>query len=300
MSITHIIAPFIHANGGDWSAIDLYLSLKDTHQVKLWSEQPVHDALAKYPINIIKPYQSISPNDGHLIVVGPATSVGKWYEQAKFKQVTLINNLYDQDAFFRAIHRLSLGGKVNVSVEYVSEMVRRSIALTGIVKHPLPHPERFKVQTSNKKPGDKFVVGKITSNKISKHHQDDIALYQALAGEGIEVRIYGGKCLTPWLNKKQPNIQLLDTLPASQVAEKMAKFDCFYYRVSSNVREAFGLVVAEALMTNIPVVAFNEGGYCELEAFNTEDTNNKKGFLFNTNKEALKYIQAIRDKKSSY
>jgi hypothetical protein len=67
MAATHIIAPFLHANGGDWQAIDLYLSLRESVEtLHLWAAQPPHPALQHYPIQEIRPYQQQVPLDGTL------------------------------------------------------------------------------------------------------------------------------------------------------------------------------------------------------------------------------------------
>lgn len=47
-----------------------------------------------------------------------------------------------------------------------------------------------------------------------------------------------------------------------EVAAMLATFDCFYYyRVTSQTREAFGMVLVEAVFFRLPVVAYDEGGY---------------------------------------
>lgn len=64
MAATHIIEPFLHANNGDWQAIDLYLSLQDgheasSHNVSLWAPRQPHPDLHRYSIKEIRPYRQI-------------------------------------------------------------------------------------------------------------------------------------------------------------------------------------------------------------------------------------------------
>lgn len=286
MTAIHIIAPFLNANGGDWRAIEMYLQFRNQGEVHLWSQNPVHLDLNSYPIEVIQPYQGKAPSGGTLYVCGTATAVGHWYEQAIFDRVVLIHNLYDQDIFYRSMHRLSLKGTRQVDIAYASEMIMDSIGLPGEVLYPIPHPERFKPLPRKKGNNHKFTIGRISTDKINKHCYQDIPLYKALSALGMQIKIVGGTCLTPWLGDDS-NIELLETIPNRNVPAMLNTFDCFYYRVSSNLKEPFGIVVAEALLCGLPVVCYNEGGYTEFIS------DKKNGFLFESNKEAINIIKKL-------
>src|SRR5690606_27317290 len=120
----------------------------------------------------------------------------------------------------------------------------------------------------------------------------DIALYRKLANQGIKLRIIGGTCLTPWLSD-EPMIDLLPEIQQSEVPAFLASLDCFYYRISSHLKEAFGIVVAEAIAAGLPVVCYDEGGYTEIVS------GYEKGFLFKTNQEALEIINSLRNDRDS-
>jgi len=287
MTLIHIIAPFINANGGDWRAIDMYLSLSSQAEVHLWSQNPVHSDLSSYPIETIKPYQGKSPSGGTLYICGTATAVGHWYEQATFERIILIHNLYDQDVFYRSMHRLNMNGTRKVDIAYVSQMLADSIGLPGDIYQHVANADRFKPLPRKKREREKFTVGRISSDNVSKHHYQDIPLYKALAAQGMQIKIVGGTCLKPWLDKI-PNIELMPTIPQKHVPQMLSIFDCFFYRVCSNVKEASGNVVVEAFLCGLPVVCYNEGGYTEFIR------NKKNGFLFNTNTEAIDIINNIR------
>jgi glycosyltransferase involved in cell wall biosynthesis len=287
MTVIHIIAPFINANGGDWRAIEMYMELCKQAEVHLWSQNPVHSELASYPIEVIQPYQGKAPFGGTLYICGTATAVGHWYEQATFERIVLIHNLCDQDIFYRSMHRLSINGSRHIEIAYASKMVQDSIGLPGEILYPMPHPDRFKPLARTRDENQPFTIGRISTDKISKHHYQDIPLYKQLSAQGIHIKIVGGTCLKPWLDG-EPNIELLPIIPQGMVPAMLNTFDCFYYRVSSNVKEAFGIVIAEAFLSGLPVVCYNEGGYTEFIK------GKKNGFLFESNKEAIDTINQIR------
>ncbi|MDZ4099895.1 MAG: glycosyltransferase [Methylophilaceae bacterium] len=285
----HIIAPFLNANGGDWRAIDMYLELRKNNEVYLWSQNQVHKSMRQYPIRLVEPYKAIYPREGTLYVCGTATAIGHWYEASTFSRIVLIHNLYDQDIFYRAMHRLSLNGSRQIDIAYASELVKSSIGLPGEILYPLPHHERFTPLPRKSSKDVQFTLGRISSDDIRKHHFLDIPLYKELSNNGIHIKIIGGTCLAPWLGKDK-NIELLTTIPNHEVPEMLSTFDCFFYRVSSHWKEAFGIVVAEAILSGLPVVCYNEGGYTEFIK------GKKNGFLFETNAEAIDIVFSLKSK----
>lgn len=288
METIHIIAPFINANGDDWCAIDMYLRLHDDAQVFLWCEQTPHADLATYPIRNIKAYQGEAPGGGTLYIYGSATTIGRWYDQIKFKRIVLMHNRFDQDAFYRSMHRLVLDGKREVEINYVSEMIKDTIGLPGEIHYPLPHPERFKPVIRKKREGSlSFTVGRIGADSIGKHYYRDIEIYRELSQNDIHVKVFGGICLAQWLGN-QANIELLPAIPHHKAPEIHAMLDCFYYRTSAHNKDAFSIEVAEAIASELPIVCFNDGGHTEIVS------SYKKGFLFETKQEALNLILRLR------
>ncbi len=288
METIHIIAPFINANGDDWCAIDMYLRLHDDSQVFLWCEQTPHADLAAYPIRNIKAYQGEAPSGGTLYIYGSATTIGRWYDQIKFKRIVLMHNRFDQDAFYRSMHRLVLDGKRRVEINYVSKMVRDTIGLPGEIYYPQPHPARFKpVALQERKSSQPFTVGRIGADSIGKHHYHDIDIYRELAQNDIQVKIFGGTCLAAWLGN-QANIELLPAISHHKAPEIHAMLDCFYYRTSAHNKDAFSIEVAEAIASELPIVCFNDGGHTEIVS------GYEKGFLFETKQEALDLILGLR------
>jgi glycosyltransferase involved in cell wall biosynthesis len=289
MAATHIIAPFLHADGADWQAIDLYLHLQESAEaVHLWAAQPPHPALHRYPIQEIRPYQQQAPLDGTLYIVDATTPIGHWYAKGKFDRVVLMHNRFDQEAFYYCMHHLHAMQPQQIEICYASRLAKDSIGFPGEIRHPQPHAGRFCVlPVSPAQRHRPFTVGRISRDVKPTHHPRDIALYRELADRGIHIRIVGGTCLAPWLSNT-PNIELLPEIAPHEVPAMLASFDCFYYRVSLQTREAFGMVVAEATLSGLPVVAYDGGDYTDW----LRDKPN--GFLFRTNAEAVDRILDIR------
>lgn len=293
MNEIHIIAPFLEANGGDWRAIDLYLSLSKSNTVRLWAAQtPCRTLATHYPIQMVKPYQGLYPSKGELIVVGPATEIGHWYDHVKFSKVSLIYNLFNHTLFFNCMNKLTKSGQQIVHIQYISEMLKNSIGLPGDLITRELVAETFNT-LSNINKSNTFTIGRVSRDVINKHHFNDPALYRSLEKEGIKVRILGGTCLEPWLGGIS-NIELLPNQSRDKVPEFLASLDCFIYRTSLSFREAWGGVVTEAMQMGLPVVCSRIGGYAE------SIRHGINGFLFDTNDEAALIIKQLRDKVINY
>jgi glycosyltransferase involved in cell wall biosynthesis len=283
----HIIAPFLHLNGGDWHAIDLFMQYSKTHQVKLWSSQPAHpELIQQYPIKQIKPYRGESPYSGVLIISGARTEIGTWYAKGDFAEVVLIHNLLSPGVLYKALNRLNQSVKKPVEIIYVSGLVKRYAGLPGKVIHHMPSLTRFKpIPKAHKQ--DSFIVGRVSTDMLAKHHHSDIQLYRDLAEQGITVRITGGTCLMPWLADHE-NITLLPVARQEELPKIYEQLDCFYYRVPSSVKDPFPLVVLEAMLTGLPVVCHRDVGTIEVieHGFN--------GFVFDTPKQAFEIITMLK------
>lgn len=287
MTDIHILAPFHLAGGGQWQAIDLYLTLREAHNVTLWSPRVPHkDFINAYPIREIKPYRGELPNAGVLIVGGALTDVGHWYDHMAFQKVIVIHNEFAPDILYKGLHRLTLNGKRNVEVVYVSNMLQDAIKLPGSVLHPFPHPARFKPALQNKEERP-FTVGRISRDVVGKHYYADPDLYRKLSIQEIRVKVIGGTCLQPWLTDTD-HIDLLPEIPQLEVPITLSTLDCFYYRTSINIKEAFGLAVVEAMLCELPVVCHRQGGYSELIE------HGRNGFLFDSQEEAISIISRLR------
>lgn len=284
----HIIAPFTLGNGGDWQAIDLYLEYKKRNPaVTLWTQHNnINLQLRKnYPIQEVRPYKGIMPYKGTLIISGADTEIGQWFENAHFHKIIIIHNLVSPAILYKALHRLNPNGKIKIEIQYVSELVKRLTGLEGKVLHHIPSPLRFR--PSSKKIDTPFTVGRASMDYLNKHYYNDIKFYQLLANEEIQIRILGGRCLMPWLANKK-NITLLPTVDQSEMKEFYNSVDCFYYRIPSVVKEAYGLVVIEAMLSGLPVICHKDVGASELI------NHGVNGFVFSQTHEAYQIINELK------
>ena len=282
----HIIAPFIHLNGGDWHAIDLYMHYSKTHKVSLWSPHPPHSGFEKYPIKQIRPYRNESPYSGILIISGARTEIGVWVIQGRFSEVVLIHNLLSPGILYQALNQLRHYLTQPVKIVYVSDLVKRYAGLPGKVVHHMPSLLRFKPMVK-KHDASQFKVGRISTDMLAKHHYSDINIYRALAKQAIPVEITGGTCLIPWLGQEQ-HISLKPVATQADLPKVYQQLDCFYYRVPSTVKDPFPLVVLEAMLTGLPVVCHRDVGTTEIIEHGVN------GFIFDTADQALNIIDTLK------
>lgn len=288
-NLIHIIAPFVLGNGGDWHAIDLYLQYSKTHKVMLWSHNPPLAALkAQYPIQEIKPYSGLVPNQGILIISGGRTEIGHWFESGDFDHIVLLHNLLSPTVLYKALNRLTRTGK-KPEIVYVSDLVKRFAGLPGRVVYHIPPKERFLPETKTYNPARKFTVGRMSTDTLSKHHYSDKDVYLNLVKDSnIQIRITGGTCLSPWLGN-HPSISLLPTIPQANLPAAYNYLDCFYYRVTSSVKDPFPIVVMEAMLSGLPVVCHRDVGSIEVIQHGIN------GFIFDSPAEAIEIIKELKN-----
>lgn len=283
----HIIAPFIKLNGGDWHAIDLFKAYSKTHLVHLWCPTNPHpQLLEQYPIQRISAYQGHNPHDGVLIISGARTEIGAWYGQARFDQVIMLHNLLSPGVLYQALNRLQQGFSRRIEIVYVSELVKRYAGLPGKVIHHMPSLDRFSPQPRNYDP-NRFIVGRVSTDMLAKHHHSDIAIYRRLASDGTAIRIVGGTCLAQWLHAEN-NITLLPEVPQLEMPDIYGQLDCFYYRVPGSVKDPFPLVVLEAMMSGLPVICHRDIGTIEVIEHGVN------GYIFDTPEQALTMIDKLK------
>lgn len=287
-NLIHIIAPFVLGNGGDWHAIDLYLQYSKTHQVMLWSHHPPLPALkAEYPIQQIKPYSGQVPSNGILIISGARTEIGSWFEVGNYDHIIMLHNLLSPVVLYKALNRLT-GRSRSIEIVYVSDMVKRFSGLPGRVVYHIPPRERFQPKPRTSDQARPFTIGRTSTDTLTKHHFSDMNIYRSLAKEGVKIRIVGGTCLTPWLNDESL-ISLLPVVKQSQLADVYNDIDCFYYRVPKTIKDAFPIVVMEAMLSGLPVVCHRDVGSVEVIKHGIN------GFVFDSPEEALAIIRSLKN-----
>jgi glycosyltransferase involved in cell wall biosynthesis len=292
MSEFHIIAPFHISGGGNWAAIDIYYELRGSNHVRLWSPQHPGTWFRDYAdINEIRPYSGQFPNKGTLIICGVRTELGPWFDQVRFERVVMIHDEFTPLPLYKSLNRIARSRNSKVEIHYVSNFSRTTAGLDGMVRYPVPHPERLKLNATDnghQTRNETFTVGRLSRDTINKHNYRDPGIYRNLISQGFKLRLAGATCIKPWLADLQSGIELLPELPQSEVAGFLGSLDCFFYRTSLGLKEAFGLVVIEAMLAGIPVVCHRQGGYAEVIQ------HGENGFLFNHDAEALMILKQLK------
>ncbi len=286
----HIISTFASAVGGsEWRAIALYEELRHYCEVQLWSTAiPAPELLKQYPIRRIRQHWGRFPKTGTLIFMGIFSFPKRWVQLTLPSRIIVVYNTYTPEFFAPTLRRLSLRGLRTVEVVYASEMIKQSVNYPGIVEpslidinHFVPGPRSAQWEA-----GDRFKIGRLSRDEPEKHHPQDPELYGQLVEHGCEIQVMGGTCLAHACGDS-PHIHLLPCSHEQSLAF-LQNLDCFFYRTSEQLLEAFGRVVLEAMACGLPVVCHARGGYTEVIE------SGRNGFLFETNQEALEILLRLK------
>jgi glycosyltransferase involved in cell wall biosynthesis len=198
------------------------------------------------------------PRHGTLVFVGTYFSVGRWIWLAAPKRVVIIFNT-DQPRWLRDnLSRIAHSGRA-AEVVYTSLALReRHRGIGHVLESPIDL-SHFAFRDPRDILPRPFTVGRHSRDDLSKHHADDIALYQRLAADGVRVRLMGATCLAPQL-AGTPGIELLPE-GSQPPLDFLRTLDAFVYRTSENWYEAFGRVIFEAMAAGVPVACGVKGGY---------------------------------------
>ncbi len=286
--VVHLINPMNNPFGGSENrTAELYALLSGVADVSVWSEHKICNELAqRLPIKKINSHFGKYPKGGTLVFIGCYFRIGSWIKHFKPGRVIGLYNTPDEQnleqflAYLRAVDLESVCEFV-----YASEWLRTRTALPGVVQMSPIDLNRFRPAPRRLLESRRFTVGRLSRDVLAKHHPEDIAVYQSLAGMGITSRIMGGTVLKEVLGD-EPGVVLLPegTEPAEVFFQSL---DCFFYRTSPEWREPHGRVVTEAMASGLPVVCGSDGGYCEFLE------HEKNGFLFDDNLEALEIIKKL-------
>jgi glycosyltransferase involved in cell wall biosynthesis len=287
--VIHLINPLWDAHGGsDWRAIEMYKALAAFHPVRLWSRfNPAPVFRQRYPVELIRPWRGRWPVGGTFIFVGVYFRVGHWFKATLPRRTILVYNTYQPDRFAKALERLQAWHRTPVEVVYASPLLRRLSHHPGpVIESPIDLAAFMPPVRHGRRPGQ-FVIGRMSRDDATKHHDEDAAVYAALAGAGVESRVMGGTCL----RDRFASVGAASLLPAgtTRSVDFLQDLDCFYYRTSDRWLEAFGRVVFEAMACGLPVVCGRRGGYADYIVHGVN------GFLFDTSEQAIALILKLRD-----
>ena len=291
-AVVHIVNPLWDACGGaDWRAVETWRLLHPRGDVRLWSEyepDPQFEVVA--PVRRIAPWKLDFPRGGTLVFVGVYFRVGHWVRFASPERVVVLYNTAQPDRLRKNLARIASCGRA-AEVVYTSHALRRLERGHGpVLESPIDLARFVYRERGAARP---FTVGRLSRDTPTKHHEEDVALWKALAAEGMHVRIMGGMCLAAAL-AGIPNVELLPA-GAEDVVAFLNSLDCFVYRTSQYWLEAFGRVVMEAMATGLPVVCGDRGGYVDYV------THGRDAMVVASTSQALEEIRKLRaDRRAAH
>jgi glycosyltransferase involved in cell wall biosynthesis len=287
--VIHLINPLWDIHGGsDWRTIEMYRALMASRRVHLWSRfTPAREFLHRYPVQLIRPWNGRFPIGGTFVFIGAYFRIGHWFKLAFPRRTILVYNTHQPDRLTKVLRRLQAWHRTPVEIVYTSSLLR------SLSDHPGPVIEspidiaHFVPRGEVQRPTRRFTVGRLSRDVGTKHHEDDPAVYSALAAAGVVTRVMGGTCLRGLVQASAAS----GLMPAGAEApvDFLQGLDCFFYRTSERWLEAYGRVVFEAMACGLPVVCGRRGGYADYIVHGVN------GFLFDTTAEAVTLILKLRD-----
>jgi glycosyltransferase involved in cell wall biosynthesis len=258
--LVHLVNPLWDAHGGaDRRTIDTWRLLAPHVDARLWSEYEPAPAFAAYPVQRLRPCPLRVPRGGPLVFVGTYFRIGHRTRLASFDRVIVVYNTDQPDRLATNVRRLRSAGH-RVDVVYTSrELLRRHGGDGPVLESPID-VEWFRPSQACTAVRP-FTVGRLSRDITSKHHEEDVDLWRALARAGCRVRLMGATCLAHALGDVD-NVELLPA-GAEDAASFLRSLDAFVYRTSTGWFEAYGRVVIEAMATGLAIVAGRRGGYAD-------------------------------------
>src|SRR5664279_3800377 len=226
-TLVRLVNPLWDPNGGaDHRTLETSRLLAEVADVRLWSEyEPAPVFCSTGQVRRVRPLHFEFPRRGTLVFIGVYFRIGHWIHFARPARVVVLYNTDQPDRLQKNLARLAQTG-VPAEVVYTSDALRIRHGGEGPVLESPVDTRRF--QPANARPARPFTVGRMSRDIRSKHHEEDPALWRALAYAGCRVRIMGGTCLAAEL-AGAPNIELLPA-GAEDAATFPRSLDCFVFR----------------------------------------------------------------------
>lgn len=254
----NLVCDFTHAVGGaEEHVLDLAALLSSRVEVRVWGTRTVHPAYAVRGVRPISPDTDVRTG-GVLGIVGGWHADGDWIDRFAPARVILFCNTLNAPQSLRLTKALGRRTGRPVELRFASDLVRREMALPGLLEiSPIP-PTPVSSPRGNASAG--ITVGRHSRDTFDKHHADDPAIYAALLDCGIRVRILGGTVLARRLPPR-PGLDLLPAQPGATPAF-LSTIDVMLYRTGAWT-EACARAIFEAMREGIPVVVDDKGGHAE-------------------------------------
>lgn len=278
----HIVTSFDAIGGSEGHVRSLADRLAPMAPTQLWSTRPSR-AAAHYRALPISPFGGQMPRGGTLILVGTHIEPGIWLDYVKPRRLIVICDRLAPRQTMAFLAWLARPALPKAELVFVSNALREALTLPGRLCPPLIDLNRF--HPARRTAGERFRVGRHSREDATLHHPDDPALYKMLGWHGLGLRLMGGMLLAPSL-AGCPNLELLPA--GSEAAESfLGQLDLFFYRTASQMPEASGWPIIEALACGLPVVAQRTSGHAEWIR------SGENGYLFATQEEAYEQVIAL-------
>lgn len=171
---------------------------------------------------------------------------------------------------------------------FIKNMKRKQIIYLGI--DPTTVVEKTKTKANNY-----FNIGRVSTIIPTKIPDNIMDVFKniSLPNQKIRFAMYGTgePDYIDWIRQKAykyPEIELvIDTDP--DVTNKYRNLDAFVYWLPKESTESFGLVIIEAMLSGVPVIAHRAGAIPEIIK------HGQNGFLFDDLGEIQSYIQIIAE-----
>ncbi|MDQ2962491.1 MAG: glycosyltransferase family 4 protein [Pseudomonadota bacterium] len=282
----HLVCPLSNAFGGsEQRAADYFALLSSRADVTLWAEEEPRGELARLPFRRLDPANGDLPEGGTLVLIGIFIERGHWLARTRPERLVIVYNTPERYRLGRLLDFIARAGLPPAELVFPSETHRASTRMAGFVDWGFFDFEAFTPARRVPDSG-RFTVGRLSRDEGYKHHPQDIRLYRHLADRGMRVRLMGASVLRERLGDRE-SIEVLDA-GAIEAPGFLQSLDAFIYRTGPVWSEPSGRVVVEAMACELPVVVGRNGGYRELVEHGTN------GFLFDTQLEAVGYLEALR------
>ncbi len=279
----------LNIGGSELRAIELYKLLEEVADVMIWSEhEPSSKLSSQVPIRRIRPRRGMFPWYGTMVFVGFYFTVGRWVRYSFARRRIIICNTFPNNlGSYRAMRRrLSCGTRWPIEVIYAGHEIAEAIGESGPIFSSPIDLNRFRPRVPIRR-DDRFRIGRVSRDDLTKHHDGAATLYRRLLSAGCSVRIMGGTVLRHWLPETVSGLELLPS-DAEDCAAFLQGLDCFIYRTNDSWFESFGRVIFEAMATGLPVVAHRRGGYARFLK------NGEDALLFDTDEQAFELVMRLK------